>query len=207
MSCGPIDAHVDKAELIYYFCNASLCFIVSGRDRKFVSWYCAVLRDVLLSFHCALPLPSLRQSAMNAGGTDAPGALPLMPETGIVTLVPDEWYGPWSTRHYLMNRLARCFPIAWVAPPCGSRESIALIAQPKPDQRSPGADPAAAITIYNPRWLPKLYKPRPVAELFERLRHAGAARLLLRRGCTPPSSVWLPACRSSPWLRSASWSS
>lgn len=113
----------------------------------------------------------------------APGALPLVPEIGIVTLVPQEWHGPWSTRHHLMNRLARYFPIVWVNPPRGWRESLARMTHSKPDDRSRAADPIEAIMVHDWQWLPKLYRPRAVAELFDRLRLAGAAQRLRRRGC------------------------
>jgi glycosyltransferase involved in cell wall biosynthesis len=108
---------------------------------------------------------------------------PLVPEIGIVTLVPHEWHGPWSTQHYLMNRLARYFPIAWVDPPRDWRDSLARLARPKVADRSVHADPPETLTVHDPAWLPKLYKPQAVARLFDRLRLAGAAQRLRRRGC------------------------
>lgn len=113
----------------------------------------------------------------------APGALPLVPEIGIVTLVPQEWHGPWSTRHFLMNRLARYFPIVWVNPPRGWRRSLARVVRTQQDDLSLAAEPAEGIMIHDPHWLPKLYRPRAVADLFDRLRLVGAARRLRRRGC------------------------
>lgn len=113
----------------------------------------------------------------------ARGALPLVPEIGIVTLVPHEWHGPWSTRQYLIDRLARYFPIAWVDPPRGWRESLARIVHATPGDSSLAADPSDAIMIHDPKWLPKLYRPRAVAELFDRLRLVGAAKRLRQRGC------------------------
>lgn len=112
-----------------------------------------------------------------------PGALPLVPEIGIVTLVPQKWHGPWSTQQHLMNRLARYFPIAWVNPPRGWRKSLAQMAHSKADDHSLAVDPTEAIVVHDPHWLPKLYRPRAIAELFDRLRLAGAAQGLRRRGC------------------------
>jgi glycosyltransferase involved in cell wall biosynthesis len=111
------------------------------------------------------------------------GVVPLVPEIGIITLAPREWHGPWSTQQHLMNRLARYFPIVWVNPPLGWRESLAWMVHSRPDDRSRAVDPIEAIMVHDWKWLPKLYRPQAVSELFDRLRLAGAARWLRQRGC------------------------
>ena len=112
-----------------------------------------------------------------------PQALPLVPEIGIVTLVPLDWHAPWSTQQYLMNRLARYFPSVWVNPSLGWRELLARMSHSIPDRSRAQPDPVEAIMIHDWKWLPKLYRPRAVAELFDQLRLAGAARRLRQRGC------------------------
>jgi glycosyltransferase involved in cell wall biosynthesis len=107
----------------------------------------------------------------------------LVPEIGIVTLAPQTWHGPWRARQYLMNRLARFFPVVWVDPPREWRGILARLLHPRPADRSFAADPAAALTIHDPQWLPKLYRPRAIARFVERLRLSGAVRRLRRRGC------------------------
>jgi glycosyltransferase involved in cell wall biosynthesis len=105
------------------------------------------------------------------------------PEVGIVTLAPQTWHGPWRARQYLMNRLARLFPVVWVEPAREWRQFL--------EWRRPafGAEPSFAagrtesLTLYDPQWLPKLYRPPVAVELLERLRLARAARLLRRQGC------------------------
>ena len=109
--------------------------------------------------------------------------VPLVPEIGIVTPAPQQWHGPWRARQYLMNGLARYFPIAWIDPPREWREILAPGPGPKPGDRHLSDDPAEGIVIEASRWLPKFYRPRSVADLFDRLRLARAARRLRRQGC------------------------
>src|SRR4051812_38134961 len=84
-------------------------------------------------------------------------ALPLVPEIGIVTLVPQKWDAPWSTRHHLMNRLARYFPIAWVNPAVGWRETLTRLGNQKPDDHSIAVDPIENLMVHDWQWLPKMY--------------------------------------------------
>ncbi len=41
---------------------------------------------------------------------------PLMPDVGITALVPEEWGGPWESRHQVLTRLAKYFNVMWVNP-------------------------------------------------------------------------------------------
>ena len=118
-----------------------------------------------------------------APGHEVPSAAPGVSDIGIVTLAPQSWHGPWRARQYLMNCLARIFPVVWVDPPRGWREMLARLARPQRSDRSFAAGRAEALTILESRWLPKLYRPKPIADLVERLRLAGAVRRLRRRGC------------------------
>lgn len=108
---------------------------------------------------------------------------PRVPEIGIVTLVPGKWHAPWSSRHHLMNRLARYFPIAWINPPLGWRETLTTLTRRRQERRLPVDDPPDGFLLHDPAWLPKFYKPTGIARLTDRLRLEGAARALRRRGC------------------------
>lgn len=107
---------------------------------------------------------------------------PLLPGVGILALVYHEWGFPWMTPHHVLTRLARYFQIVWINPAHGWREipSRLLIHRSKLDQ----AELPPGFTIYNPEpWLPKLYRPQPLAlyTFCERLRRARS--LLVSRGC------------------------
>jgi len=39
-----------------------------------------------------------------------------MPDVGITALVPEEWGGPWESRHQVLTRLATYFNVVWVNP-------------------------------------------------------------------------------------------
>ncbi|HHI92018.1 MAG TPA: glycosyltransferase [Gammaproteobacteria bacterium] len=41
---------------------------------------------------------------------------PCMPDVGITAIVPDEWGGPWESRHQVLIRLAKYFNVVWVNP-------------------------------------------------------------------------------------------
>jgi glycosyltransferase involved in cell wall biosynthesis len=106
---------------------------------------------------------------------------PLLPDVGILALVPDRWGGPWQVRHQLLTRLTSYFNVVWYNRPLEWR-----------DYWLPGGKNTAAATpskcggmaIYDPgRWLPTFYRPAGVADYFERQRLHRAAGILRRRGC------------------------
>ncbi len=106
---------------------------------------------------------------------------PLIPEIGIIALVPEKWAAPVRARHQIMPRLARYFNVVWLEPPdgwreCwfGSRPQSAVAALP-PDV--PG------FSIYDPcPQLPLFYKPGFVARFTERKRLEHARGILRARG-------------------------
>lgn len=91
-----------------------------------------------------------------------PSAAPLTPSVGVVALVPDDWYSSWQPRHYLLNRLATHFRVAWVSGALGWRQTVRLLARPPATRES--------LLVQRPPLLPKLYKPKSVAGLFDHLR-------------------------------------
>ena len=108
--------------------------------------------------------------------------IPIIPEVGIITLVPDEWDSPWQSRHHIVNQLRLYFPTVWVNPATEWRQlgkvwkSYLLRRQTQPSLRG--------LVVYHPEpWLPLLYRPRLLASIFLRQRLENARDLLRRCGC------------------------
>jgi hypothetical protein len=118
---------------------------------------------------------------MSLSSTDQDPA-PLIPEVGVMALVPDAWDSPWQTRHYLLSWLARYFHVVWIEPAHEWRKML------KPGRAPVGQISASrepqGLQVYPPEfWLPKIYRPASLARRFMRLRVRRARRSLLRRGC------------------------
>jgi hypothetical protein len=131
---------------------------------------------------------------------------PLLPDVGILALVPDEWASPWQTRHHVLSRLARYFHILWVEPSREWREVLRkqkTSSEPSSNQTCP-----PGLEVYPPDpWLPKFYRPAFVVRGALRLRLSRACRLLTRRGCKKiVLYLWRPefgpALLSLPFYRS-----
>ncbi|HVT38556.1 MAG TPA: glycosyltransferase [Gemmatimonadaceae bacterium] len=107
---------------------------------------------------------------------------PLLADVGIVGVVPEEWGGPWMSRHQVMSRLARYFHVAWMNPARGWRDQFRLHQAPP----APG-HPFPAIAGFHryrpPRVLPLLYRPAALAEATSRARFRQVAEMLRSRGC------------------------
>jgi glycosyltransferase involved in cell wall biosynthesis len=116
------------------------------------------------------------------------GAQPWLPDIGVVAMVPDTWGGVWMPRHHVMTLLARYFHVVWMDPPREWREWWLGRGAPMPSL-NPHVPAIPGFSIYRPsRWLPLLYRPRALADLtrrlrlrhgVQRLRGAGARRILL----------------------------
>ena len=106
-----------------------------------------------------------------------PGPAPLLPDVGVVMLVPDRWSGQWQVRHQVASRLARYFHVVWVNPAHDWTQSL------RP--REPRSAPAPAnLDIYTPeRWLPRFYRPSGLRDWALRTRLHRARRRLTARGC------------------------
>ncbi|MFN0182141.1 MAG: glycosyltransferase [Gemmatimonadales bacterium] len=113
----------------------------------------------------------------NSDVLDGERPSPLAPDIGIVGLVPNEWSAYWQPRHQVMRRLARYFNVAWLNPAPEWRRSLRRRRPTSHDTEGPGW------TVIDPPWyLPKLYRPRALAELIERGRLGRARRVLADRG-------------------------
>jgi len=117
-----------------------------------------------------------------------PRPAPLLPDIGVLGLVPDTWGDVWMPRHRVMTGLARYFNVVWMDPPREWREWW-LPNPPRPQPINPDVPAEPGFHLYRPgRLLPLLYRPRPLATLTRklrlwqaerRLRAAGASRTLL----------------------------
>jgi glycosyltransferase involved in cell wall biosynthesis len=117
---------------------------------------------------------------------------PLLPNVGVLGLVPDNWGLFWQPRHHVLTRLTKYFQVVWVNPPHEWRKTVtsrrARRTQPVETAESAG------VVVYTPEfWLPKLYRPQWLADFTFRRRLKRARRLLLQRGCqTIILYVWRP---------------
>jgi colanic acid/amylovoran biosynthesis glycosyltransferase len=105
---------------------------------------------------------------------------PLLPDVGVIALVPDHWNDLWQPRHQVLCRLANYFHVVWVDPPQEWREAIT------PWRSSTRAKSQASngfIVYIPPLWLPNLYRPQWLARLSLRQRLKRARSALLARGC------------------------
>jgi|HubBroStandDraft_6_1064221.scaffolds.fasta_scaffold08308_6 glycosyltransferase involved in cell wall biosynthesis len=93
------------------------------------------------------------------------------------------------SRHQLLTRLSRYFPVVWVNPAAQWRD--ALLNSPEACQE--GFQDFPGFTIYHSRVLPKFFRPKRLAEWVERRRLEQARELLIRRGCkTIVLDLWRP---------------
>jgi glycosyltransferase involved in cell wall biosynthesis len=128
----------------------------------------------------------------------ANGNSPIVPDVGIVAVTDDSWNGCWTTRHFMLQHLARFFRIAWLEPP---RQQLRT-----PTSRGPAPEGSElelnavktaglnGVMKCEPlRWLPDFYKPKSARRVMRYLRYARAAWSLRKLGCTRVVLyVWRP---------------
>ena len=107
---------------------------------------------------------------------------PLLPDLGVVALVPDEWHWQWQPRHQVMTRLARYFNVLWINPAHEWRHSIHFSAFRARQAETPIPD-RAFVVHSSPAFLPVVYRPAWLAAAFRRKRLQRAREILVKRGC------------------------
>jgi glycosyltransferase involved in cell wall biosynthesis len=115
--------------------------------------------------------------------------LPLVPEVGVVSLVPDEWHAYWQQRHQVLMRLSRFYHVVWVNPAQEFWPSL----KRRRETYEFSAEQHSGLTIYNPEsWLPIVHRPPFVGDFTfqQRLKHAND--LLARGVCKRVLSIWRP---------------
>ena len=105
----------------------------------------------------------------------------LIPEVGVLALVPDSWHLQWQPRHQVMTRLSHYFPVLWLNPSDDWRRSLRPAnLKPHPDTRPIQAD----FFVHSPSpLLPVFYSPKWLAKFTLRKRLEVARQILLNRGC------------------------
>jgi glycosyltransferase involved in cell wall biosynthesis len=106
---------------------------------------------------------------------------PLIQDTGVVAVVPNQWDIGVRARHHIMLRLARYFHVVWVNP---ARALKDIITKKVDDDRAKNDLPRLpGLQIYRPEpWLPEVYRPHWLRAASSRLRLKRAYRLLCDQG-------------------------
>lgn len=119
---------------------------------------------------------------------------PLIPEVGIISLVPERWGEPWTTRHHVLTRLARYFHVVWVDPApywrvVGLRDLIGGVFRGLKER-----EPRSGMFVLRANPLqPRVYRPELVSEWVRRRRLKRASELLRQSGAdTQVLYLWRP---------------
>jgi colanic acid/amylovoran biosynthesis glycosyltransferase len=105
---------------------------------------------------------------------------PLIPEIGVIAMVPDEWNAPWQPRHHVLARLSRYFHVVWLNPAVDWREMLRR-EKPSSGENKPAAP--LGLMVYSSRLFPKLHRPWWLANFCQSQRLKHARSLLTGQGC------------------------
>jgi glycosyltransferase involved in cell wall biosynthesis len=131
------------------------------------------------------------RKGLNPGSVTRSG--PLFSDVGVVAFVPEEWGGPWLSRHQILTRLSEYFHVLWVEPARSWRE--VLCSHQASANRSQGSELfPEGFSLYQPeRWLPQFGRPAWLDSWTASERGRRAAALLGRRRCkTIVFYLWRP---------------
>ncbi|NJN70769.1 MAG: glycosyltransferase family 1 protein, partial [Nitrospira sp.] len=118
---------------------------------------------------------------------------PLFSDIGVVAFVPEEWGGPWLSRHQVLTRLSKYFQVAWAEPARRARELFHGSQKPVNRAHRLEAFPEGFVLYQPERWLPWFGQPDWLASWTAAERGRRAAALLRRRGCkTIIFYLWRP---------------
>jgi hypothetical protein len=133
---------------------------------------------------------------MEAGSMPRPSDIPfdpmppMLPDVGVLALVPEPWSVVWQLRHQILRRLARYFHVVWANPPLEWR---ATLNGPSRRPAEHHAHPPGFHVHPAQVWLPKFYRPSWLSSLTSRLRLEQARAVLTRAGCDAILlSLWRP---------------
>ena len=117
---------------------------------------------------------------------------PILPDVGVLALVPDQWNSVWQTRHHVLTRLARYFRVVWTTPPRAWQDLFRRSAV-DPLTSRPATAPHGLLIYESTAGLPQLHRPSWLATLTRNARLKQARDLLVRQGCrTIILYVWRP---------------
>ena len=113
-----------------------------------------------------------------------PATPPLMPDVGVISMVPEVWGNPWQSRHLVLTRIARYFHVVWFNPVREWRQFFFDNSWSGWSGRFHGGSRGPGFHIYNAGILvPRLHKPITLARFLERQRFRQAEDILRRNGC------------------------
>lgn len=121
------------------------------------------------------------------------GSGPLFPDVGIVAFVPEEWGGPWLSRHQVLTRLSKYFQVVWAEPAKRWRE-FEFGGKKSVDRSARQKILPNGLILYQPeKWLPRFGRPGWLASWTSAERGRRAAALLRGWGCkTIVFYLWRP---------------
>lgn len=113
---------------------------------------------------------------------------PLLPDVGVIALVPDAWDDLWQPRHHVLSRLSHYFNVVWMEPGKNWFEILRdrrTDAVPKSGLAIGGnaAPPPGMIAYPAEIWLPKLHRWDWLDSVLLNQRLKRARSFLTRRGC------------------------
>lgn len=111
---------------------------------------------------------------------------PLLPDVGVIALIPDDWDDLWQPRHHVVSRLARYFQVVWVNPVENWREMLKKERTPRPSGPAERAHTSTApgLVVYYPEIsLSRLYRVNWLDNFLVRQTLKRARKILTRRGC------------------------
>lgn len=125
--------------------------------------------------------------------------VPLLPEVGVIGIVPYRWSKIWQPCNHILTRLARYFHVVWVNP----AHQWSDVFLNRAALSVPGHEAGPGFSVYQSEFfLPETYRPRWLARWTLRQRLARVRRALVRRGCRKiVLYIWRPQFASV--LRSA----
>jgi glycosyltransferase involved in cell wall biosynthesis len=115
--------------------------------------------------------------------------VPARPDIGVLALPPEPWSEHWMVRHQVLSRLTRHFRVVWLNPaqpwnalwlPFG--RPVSLWKQESPVTGFTVLE--SGLIVCNPgRWLPEVWRPRPLARWLRKARLRMALSRLKALGC------------------------
>lgn len=118
---------------------------------------------------------------------------PLFPDIGVVAFVPEEWGGPWLSRHQVLTRLTRYFHVVWAEPARRWRELVSGSQKQVNRSHHSEAFPEGFVLHQPEKWLPLFGRPAWLASWTAVERGRRAAVVLRQRGCkTIIFYLWRP---------------
>jgi len=121
---------------------------------------------------------------------------PLLPDVGVIALVPDIWDTYWQPRHYVLSRLKQYFQIVWLEPAHTWQTSLREHRKRTRSSNNRMEEPAVlGFKVYHPEaLLPRIHGWDWLDRFLMRRRIKRARRTLIQRGCRKIILyVWRPA--------------